>query len=129
VRRQCAACSSRRSIASEPIPDGFPHLLERAHLDLAHALARDAELVRQLPERDRLIGEPACLEDAPLAPVERREGLTKRLAPVAALLALEQHPLLAGRLVDQPILPFAGFALIANRRVERGIAGEPAVHG
>ena len=33
------------------------HLLEGAHLDLAHALARDAELARQILERDRAVGE------------------------------------------------------------------------
>ena len=31
------------------------HLLEGAHLDLAHALARDAELGRQVLKRDRII--------------------------------------------------------------------------
>ena len=43
------------------------HLLERAHLDLAHALARDAEFGRQVPEDDRIIRQPARLENAPLA--------------------------------------------------------------
>lgn len=33
------------------------HLVERAHLDLAHALARDAELGGEVFERDRLVGE------------------------------------------------------------------------
>src|SRR5688572_25393269 len=37
------------------------HLLERAHLDLTHAFARDAELLGQLLERDRLVGEPPRL--------------------------------------------------------------------
>jgi anti-sigma-K factor RskA len=40
------------------------HLLEGAHLDLAHALARDAEFGRQFLERDRIVREPARLEDA-----------------------------------------------------------------
>src|SRR5258708_6459916 len=34
------------------------HLLESTHAYLAHALARDAELVRELLERDRFFGEP-----------------------------------------------------------------------
>ena len=38
------------------------HLLERAHLDLAHALARDAELRREFLERDRIFGQPARLD-------------------------------------------------------------------
>jgi hypothetical protein len=42
------------------------HLLERTRAYLAHALARDAELVGRLVERDRFFGEPTRLEDAPL---------------------------------------------------------------
>jgi hypothetical protein len=34
------------------------HLLERAYVDLAHAHARDAELVGEVRERDRVLGEP-----------------------------------------------------------------------
>ena len=34
------------------------HLLEGAHLDLAHALARDGEFLGQLHERDLFLGEP-----------------------------------------------------------------------
>jgi hypothetical protein len=40
----------------------FLHLLERAHLDLAHALARNAELRREFLERDRIFGQPARLD-------------------------------------------------------------------
>jgi hypothetical protein len=32
------------------------HLLESAHLDLARSLARDAELVGELCERERVLG-------------------------------------------------------------------------
>jgi len=35
------------------------HLLDGAHLDLTHALARDAEFLSQLRERDLFFGEPA----------------------------------------------------------------------
>src|SRR2546430_12693635 len=60
------------------------HLLERAHLDLAHALARDAEFFGELLERDRILGEPARLEDAPLAVVEHAQRLAERLAAVSS---------------------------------------------
>ena len=46
------------------------HLLERAHVDLAHALARDAEFGGQIRKRDRVLGEPTRFEDTPLAIVE-----------------------------------------------------------
>src|SRR5258708_9457627 len=56
------------------------HLLEGAHLDLAHALARDTEFLGQLHERDLFLGEPTRFEDAPLAPVEHGEHIGQRLA-------------------------------------------------
>ena len=43
------------------------YLLEGVHLDLAHALARDAEFLGQFRERDLFLGESARLEDPPLA--------------------------------------------------------------
>ena len=46
------------------------HLFEGAHFDLTDALARHAELVGELFQRDRLIGEPPRFEDAPFAIVE-----------------------------------------------------------
>src|SRR5262245_57059917 len=58
------------------------HLLEGTLAYLAHALARDAELVGKLVEGDRFFGEPARLEDAPLPVVERKERRGERLAAV-----------------------------------------------
>src|SRR5262249_60441820 len=58
------------------------HLLEGTLAYLAHALARDAELVGKLVERDRFFGEPARLEDAPLPVVEGRRLRAERLAAV-----------------------------------------------
>src|SRR5260370_4663052 len=63
------------------------HLLEGAHLDLAHALARDAELHREILERHRIIFELACLEDAPLALAEHGERLPNPLPAVLYILA------------------------------------------
>src|SRR6516164_2688930 len=104
------------------------HLLERTHAYLAHALARDAELVGKLVERDRFFGEPTRLEYAPLPVVERGERRGKRLVAVLELLARGECRLLVGLLVDQPVLPFAGITFLADRGVERGVAAEPAVH-
>src|SRR5262249_46304918 len=58
------------------------HLREGVPLDLAHALARDAEFLGQFHERNLFLGEPACLEDAPLALVEHGERAGQRLAAV-----------------------------------------------
>src|SRR3979409_2012431 len=56
------------------------HLREGAHLDLAHALARDTEFLGQLHERDLFLGEPTRFEDAPLALVEHGERIGHALA-------------------------------------------------
>jgi hypothetical protein len=98
------------------------HLLEGRHAYLPHALARDAELVGELLERDRFFGEPARLEDAPLPVVEPGECRGEGLAAAAELLACGECRLLVGILVDQPVLPLAGSAVLADRSVERYIA-------
>jgi hypothetical protein len=64
------------------------HLLERAHLDLAHALARDAELGGQLLQRERLISEATPPEDAPLTIALERKRLAKRFSAIVRFLAL-----------------------------------------
>ena len=51
------------------------HFLKRAHFDLPDALARDAELFRQLLQRHWIFGETTRLEDAALALIEHAEGL------------------------------------------------------
>src|SRR5260370_35555901 len=55
------------------------HLREGAHLELAYALAREAEFLGQLHERDLFLSEPARLEDAPLPLVEPGEPTGQRL--------------------------------------------------
>ena len=91
------------------------HLLEGTHAYLAHALARDAELLSEFRERDRVLGEPARLEDAPLAVVQHRERRSERLAAVVELLALCERRLLVRAFVDEPVLPLAGIPIIADR--------------
>src|SRR5262245_4397968 len=62
---------------------GSLYLLEGAHLDLADALARDAELGRKVLQGRRLLGEPPCLENALLAVVQRgKRARQVALAPV-----------------------------------------------
>src|SRR5258707_8703303 len=103
------------------------HLLEGTHAYLAHALARDAELVGELLERDRFFGEPARLEDAPLPVVEHGERRGERLAAAAELFTCGECRLLVGVLVDQPVLPLAGITVLMDRSVERYIAPKAPV--
>ena len=77
MRRQ-----GRRSFHRRAVPHRLLHLLEGAHLDLARSLARDAELVGELRERERVLGQAPPLEDAPLALVEHGERIGQRLAAV-----------------------------------------------
>src|ERR1700730_9505068 len=99
--------SSRSIDRGDAVLHRFLHLLQRAHVDLAHALARDAKLVREFRERDWVLGEPTRFEDAPLAIVEHGERRGERLAAVAELVARGKRSLLAGPLVNQPVLPLA----------------------
>jgi hypothetical protein len=73
------------------------HFLEGKHLDLPHALARDAEFIGEHSKRDRGFGEAPRLEDTALAIVEARQGLGQRLAPIFQLFVLDQDALLARR--------------------------------
>src|SRR5260221_8994070 len=104
------------------------YFLEGAFLNLSHAFARDAKFGSEVLEPDRVIGQPTRFEDAPLAIVENVERRDQCLVAIVALLAFRQDAFLARRIVDKPILPFATFAIVANRRVERGVAAETAVH-
>ena len=76
--------------------DSVLHLLEGAHLDLAHTLAADAELGRQLFQRHRLLGEATRLEDAPLTVVEDVKSAGEHAAAVFELVLLNR------RLSDEP---------------------------
>jgi hypothetical protein len=106
------------------------HLLEGAHLDLAHALARDAELRRQVLKRDRIIRQAARLEDAPLPVVEHAEGFAQGLAAVVRFLALGEPRLLVGDFVDQPVLPFPGIVTVFLRWLRCALGtGDPARAG
>src|SRR6476660_3685124 len=103
-------------------------LFERTHLNLAYSLARDTEFGRKFLERDRVISQSTRLEDASFALVENVQRRDQRLVPIVALFALGKNALLAWCVVDEPILPLAALAIIADRSVERRIAAETAVH-
>src|SRR5438876_3473877 len=92
--------------------DCLLHLLEGAHLDLAHALARDAEFLGQFHERNLFLGEPTRFEDAPLALVEHGERIRQRLAAVIELLARGERRLLVRGFVYPPVLPLPGTAVL-----------------
>src|SRR5258708_18264030 len=75
--RQCA--DLRDFQGRDTALHGLLQLLEGVHLDLAHALARNAELVRQLVERDRLVPQSARLEYATLSLVQYCQRVAQRL--------------------------------------------------
>src|SRR5262245_8490896 len=88
-------CFHRLLQRRHAILDGLLHLFEGAHLNLAHALARHAELGCKLLEGDRVISQSPGLEDAPLALIENVERGDERLVSIVALLALGENALLA----------------------------------
>src|SRR5258707_3417427 len=103
------------------------HLLEGAHLDLAHALARDAEFLGQLHERDLFLGEPTRFEDAPLALVEHGEHIGKRLAAVIELLPPRGRRLLVRGVVHHPPLPLSRIVVLPGRGAEGGVCAQTPV--
>src|SRR6266568_4660357 len=96
--------------------DRLLQLLEGAHLDLTHPLARDAVLLRQIFEGRRVFLQPALGQDMALAIVEVGHRLFEQIAPQPQLLAFAEHGFLALAVVDQPILPFA-LAVAPQRRI------------
>src|SRR3974390_3384424 len=110
--------SSRRCLVATQFLHRLLHLLERTHLDLTDALARDAKLGSEILECERVVGEPARLEDTPLALVEHVERRGERLAAVVVFVTRGERSLLAVTFINQPVLPFAGIAVLADRRVE-----------
>src|SRR5271170_2159133 len=103
------------------------HLFEGHKLDLTHPFARDAEFRREYFKRDRVVREPARVENAALARVEHGQRALERAKAAVALLANGENGFLIRLVVDQPILPFA-LAFFARGRVERSVATEAAVH-
>src|SRR6516164_11652033 len=105
----------RRFLSGDRALDRRLHLLEGADLDLAHALPRYAELGREIFQRHRLVGEPPRLEDAAFSRVEHLDCTAQCLAAMIELLAIGHQRFLARRGIDQPVLPFARFAVLADR--------------
>src|SRR3974390_1821150 len=120
--------SSRRCLVATQFLHRLLHLLERTHLDLTDALARDAKLGSEILECERVVGEPARLEDTPLALVEHVERRGERLAAVVVFVTRGERSLLAVTFINHPVLPFAGIAVPADRRVGGSVAAETAVH-
>ena len=88
-------------------PHGALQLLERPHLDLAHALAADAVLLRQVLERRRVLLQTALFQDVPLALVEAGHGFHQQCVAHARLFCLGDSLVLQGRIVLQHVLPLA----------------------
>src|ERR1044071_4898426 len=70
--------------------DCLLQLLEGAHLDLADALAGDAELLRQVLEGRRVVLEPSLPQDVPLALGQQGHRLAEKVPADAELLALAE---------------------------------------
>src|SRR5713101_10016581 len=127
-RRRGGRARSRRFHGGDAVLDGLLDLLERSHLDLAHAFARYAEFHREVLKSHRLVGKPARLEDAPFTVVEHLKRIGKRRTAIVQLLRGSERRFLAFTVVHQPVLPLARITVIADRSVERSVATEPPIH-
>ena len=113
-RRQARAARRRGRLGHRLL-----HLLESAHLDLANALAGDAELGGKLFQRQRLLGKPARLEHTTLARIQALQRVVQHAAALVALLGFGKRRLLVHGVVDQPVLPLAALGIVPDRGVER----------
>ena len=68
------------------------------------------------------------LEDAALAVVQYIDRGDQRLEPVIFFVLFDDDSFRRGGLVNEMVLPFAGFALIANRRIDRCITAEASIY-
>src|ERR1700722_14033935 len=102
------------------------HLLESAHLDLPHALTRNVEFGRELLERNRVVSQPAGLEDTALAGIEHAQRAVQSIHANARFLAVGEQRFLIHGVIDQPVLPLA-LAALAQRRIEGSVAAETGV--
>src|SRR5262245_6363889 len=99
VRGDCLCCR-RLFHRSHLAFHGLLHLFERPHFDLSYALARDTELGCQFLERDRIVSQSSCLEDAPLAFVQNVQRRDQRLVPIVALFTLGKDAFLTWCLIN-----------------------------
>src|SRR5690349_14138872 len=103
--------STWRSVRQTLFDDGVLHrllqLLEGAHLDLAHAFARDAVTLAEFLQRGRLVLQAPLAQDVALALVQVLHRVVEKILTLAQLFALRQHSLLRFGIVDQPVLPLA----------------------
>lgn len=84
--------------------DRLLQLLEGAHLDLAHPLARDAVLLRQILKGGRVIAQAPLGQDVAFAIVQMHHRLFEQIAAELEFLPPTEPGLLALALVDEPIL-------------------------
>ena len=89
-------------------------LSKAPHLDLANALAADIEFRRQLFERQGVVNQAARGEDTALAVVKAIHCRFENSRRAIHFLALDEHCLLIGAFVDEPILPLAAFRVGAK---------------
>src|ERR1700722_14526468 len=111
----------------DPGLDRLLHLFESTHLDLPHALTRHVEFSRELLKRNRVVSQPAGLEDAALAGIEHAQRAVQRIHANARFLAVGEQRFLIHGVIDQPVLPLA-LAALAQGRIEGSVAAETAVH-
>ena len=103
-------------------------ILSKARTSIWRTRSRETPNSAAAPPASSGIREAPRLEDAPLARVEHLSASPSALRRLSSSSLSASFCSGLGAIVDQPVLPFAGIAVLADRCVERGIAAEPAVH-
>ena len=122
----------RRRLCDDVLGDDvlgrLPHLLESAHFDLPDAFTRYVVLFRKLLEREWFVYQMPRLENVTFAVVQYIDGGDQCIMLVVFLVLRHNDGLGRGRLIDEIILPFAGFIVVTKRRIDRFIATEAPIH-
>src|SRR5208282_2621253 len=98
---------------------------QRARLELAHPLARDAEVNPEILECGRLVAQLALDQDLALARGERIERRREDAAALRQLVGIREPHFLIRRVIDKEVLPLR-IAVDVETLVEGGVAAAHA---
>ncbi|SRR5260221_7026556 len=110
------------------VPGCFSYFLERARLDLPDPFARYVELYRKVFERQWLVDQMSRLEDATFAVVQYLDCGNQCLMLTFFLVLFDDDGFRRGGLINEIVLPFAGFTVLMKRRIDRLIAAKASIH-
>ena len=99
----------------------------KAEFNLPHPFGGNVQFVPKLLQARRVLTKPTRFKHEALPFVQHVEGGPKSLRLPDPFVFIGNNGLGIRRLIDQHCLPFA-LAVLADSRIERQVAAEPAIH-